>query len=184
MFHLLQRPLASAVDHNVLQVPSSTALTFHLRATHQGLPASLFRRLVVGHEPQVGFRVPKDEALEIGGDVPSPDRVGSGLGYISKTNLKVKAITYVQGTIKTLRSDHHTTGIERPRCVDRLPSHFSKMVESTVSGGGPKWTEVSTLYEIGQADRWPKFPFAVRSGSPTPATSIRAMRNPRDRNAP
>ena len=29
----------------------------------------------------------------------------------------------------------HTTGIERPRCVDRLPSHISKTVVSTVRGG-------------------------------------------------
>ena len=31
----------------------------------------------------------------------------------------------------------HTTGIERPWCVDRLPSHISKMVVSTVCVGGP-----------------------------------------------
>ena len=31
----------------------------------------------------------------------------------------------------------HTTGIERPWCVESLPSHISKMVVSTVSGGGP-----------------------------------------------
>ena len=40
---------------------------------------------------------------------------------------------------RSLRSSvptHHTTGIERPRCVDRLPSHISKMVVSTVCGGG------------------------------------------------
>ena len=34
----------------------------------------------------------------------------------------------------------HTTGIERPRCVDRLPSHISKMVVSTVCGGGLNFT--------------------------------------------
>ena len=34
----------------------------------------------------------------------------------------------------------HTTGIERPRCVDRLPSHISKTVVSTVRGGGRDWT--------------------------------------------
>ena len=34
----------------------------------------------------------------------------------------------------------HTTGIERPRCVDRLPSHISKMVVPTVCGGGPGTT--------------------------------------------
>ena len=32
----------------------------------------------------------------------------------------------------------HTTGIERPWCVDRLPSHISKMVVSTVCVGGPE----------------------------------------------
>ena len=31
----------------------------------------------------------------------------------------------------------HTTGIERPWCVDMLPSHISKMVVSTVCVGGP-----------------------------------------------
>ena len=38
----------------------------------------------------------------------------------------------------------HTTGIERPRCVDRLPSHISKMVVSTVCVGGPDWTKSRT----------------------------------------
>ena len=37
----------------------------------------------------------------------------------------------------------HTTGIERPWCVDRLPSHISKMVVSTVCVGGPERTELS-----------------------------------------
>ena len=32
---------------------------------------------------------------------------------------------------------HHATGIERPRCVDRLPSHISMTVVSTVCGGEP-----------------------------------------------
>ncbi len=30
---------------------------------------------------------------------------------------------------------------ERPRCVDRLPSHISKMVVSTVHDGGPIYIE-------------------------------------------
>ena len=34
----------------------------------------------------------------------------------------------------------HTTGIERPLWVDRLPSHISKTVVSTVSGGGQSGT--------------------------------------------
>ena len=38
--------------------------------------------------------------------------------------------------LPSLRSDIHDTGIASPRCVDRLPSHISKMVVSTVSGGG------------------------------------------------
>ena len=38
----------------------------------------------------------------------------------------------------------HTTGIERPWCVDRLPSHISKMVVSTVCVGGPCKTELRT----------------------------------------
>ena len=39
----------------------------------------------------------------------------------------------------------HTTGIERPWCVERLPSHISKMVVSTVCVGGPKRTELRTF---------------------------------------
>ena len=45
---------------------------------------------------------------------------------------------------RSLRSSvptRHTTGIERPRCVDRLPSHISKMVVSTVRGGGPNLSQ-------------------------------------------
>ena len=42
----------------------------------------------------------------------------------------------------------HTTGIERPRCIERLPVHISKMVESTVSVGGPNWTVGSTIFEM------------------------------------
>ena len=51
--------------------------------------------------------------------------------------------------LPSLRSDIHDTGIASPRCVDRLPSHISKMVVSTVSGGGggvqrsPAWSPVS-----------------------------------------
>ena len=39
----------------------------------------------------------------------------------------------------------HTTGIERPRCVDRLPSHISKMVVSTVYDGGLERTVLRTF---------------------------------------
>ena len=67
---------------------------------------------------------------------------------MSKTNLKVKVIAYVQDTIKTLRSDHHTTGIEGPWCVERLPSQSSKMVVSTVNVGGPKWIVGGTIFEM------------------------------------
>ena len=52
---------------------------------------------------------------------------------------------------RSLRSSvptRHTTGIERPRWVDRLPSHISKMVVSTVSGGGPDLTAGSTIFEL------------------------------------
>ena len=45
--------------------------------------------------------------------------------------------------LPSLRSDIHDTGIASPRCVDRLPSHISKMVVSTVSGGGPECTVLS-----------------------------------------
>ena len=31
---------------------------------------------------------------------------------------------------------HHTTGIERPWCVERLPSHISKIVVYTVRAVG------------------------------------------------
>ena len=79
--------------------------------------------------------------------MPLPDRVGSGLGYMSKTNLKVKIIAYVQDTIKTLRSEHHTTGIERPWCVERLPSQSSKMVVSTVNVGEPNRT-ISRTFSV------------------------------------
>ena len=37
----------------------------------------------------------------------------------------------------------HETGIASPRCVDRLPSHISNMVVSTVHGGGPECTVLS-----------------------------------------
>ena len=52
---------------------------------------------------------------------------------------------------RSLRSSvptHHTTGIERPRCVDRLPSHISKTVVSTVRGGGPILTIDRTVFEL------------------------------------
>ena len=42
----------------------------------------------------------------------------------------------------------HATGIERPWCVDRLPSHISKMVISTVCVGGPKLTVGRTIFEM------------------------------------
>ena len=42
----------------------------------------------------------------------------------------------------------HTTGIERPWCVERLPSHISKMAVSTVSAGGPKWIVGGTIFEM------------------------------------
>ena len=52
---------------------------------------------------------------------------------------------------RSLRSSvptRHTTGIESPWCADRLPSHNSKTVVSTVSGGGPKWTIDRTIFEL------------------------------------
>ena len=42
----------------------------------------------------------------------------------------------------------HTTGTERPWCFERLPSHISKMVVSTVSSGGPKWMVGGTVFEM------------------------------------
>ena len=45
----------------------------------------------------------------------------------------------------------HTTGIERPSCVERLPNHISKIVVSTVSAGGPKLTVGRTIFEMRMA---------------------------------
>ena len=59
-------------------------------------------------------------------------------------------------TRRSLRSSvptRHTTGIERPRCVDRLPSHISKIVVSTVIVGGADWPESRT------EAHWPVTPF-------------------------
>ena len=39
----------------------------------------------------------------------------------------------------------HTTGIASPWWVDRLPSHISKMAESTVSGGDAPGTRTPNL---------------------------------------
>ena len=47
---------------------------------------------------------------------------------------------------RSLRSSvckRYTAGIERPWCVDKLPSHISKTVVSTVGVGGPERTELS-----------------------------------------
>ena len=46
------------------------------------------------------------------------------------------------------RHTHHATGIERPWCVESLPSHISKTAVSTVSGGGPKLTVGRTIFEM------------------------------------
>ena len=43
----------------------------------------------------------------------------------------------------------HTTGIASPRCFDRLPSHISKIVVSTVCGG---WANIAKF--CGGPDRW------------------------------
>ena len=42
----------------------------------------------------------------------------------------------------------HNTEIARPRWVDRLPNHISKMVVSTVRVGGPKWIVGGTVFEM------------------------------------
>ena len=47
-------------------------------------------------------------------------------------------------TLRSSTPTHHTTGIDRPRCADRLPSDISKMAVSTVSGGGLPFTEDTT----------------------------------------
>ena len=39
----------------------------------------------------------------------------------------------------------HTTGIERPWCFERLPSHISKTVVSTVGVGGPSVAVLQTF---------------------------------------
>ena len=51
-------------------------------------------------------------------------------------------------TLRSSTPTHHTTGIDRPRCADRLPSDISKMAVSTVSGGGPNLTVDSTIFEM------------------------------------
>ena len=42
----------------------------------------------------------------------------------------------------------HNTEIARPRWVDRLPNHISKMVVSTVRVGGPILTVDRTIFEM------------------------------------
>ena len=42
----------------------------------------------------------------------------------------------------------HDTGIASVRCVERLPSHNSNMVVSTVSGGGPRWMVGGMVFEM------------------------------------
>ena len=61
----------------------------------------------------------------------------------------------------------HTTGIERPRCVDRLPSHISKMVVSTVCGG---WASVSRTASFPLGD------LTMRSRSNRPGLASTSLR--------
>ena len=58
-------------------------------------------------EPRVGYRMPRGRSRE------------------SETPMARRSL---RSSVPT----RHTTGIERPRCVDRLPSHISKTVVSTV----------------------------------------------------
>ena len=44
--------------------------------------------------------------------------------------------------------NRHRTGIASPLCFDRLPSHISKMVVSTVNLGGLELTEGRTVFEL------------------------------------
>ena len=74
-------------------------------------------------EPRVGYRMPRGRSRE------------------SETPMARRSL---RSSVPT----RHTTGIERPRCVDRLPSHISKMVVSTVSGGGPELTVGRTIFEL------------------------------------
>ena len=46
----------------------------------------------------------------------------------------------------------HNTEIARPRWVDRLPNHISKMVVSTVRVGGPILTVDRTIFEMWLGD--------------------------------
>ena len=63
-----------------------------------------------------------------------------------RTNSVVQLRTGFKSTAhEYLSISCHNTGIERPGCDDRLPSHISKMVVSTVHGGGPKCTELRTF---------------------------------------
>ena len=66
-----------------------------------------------------------------------------------RTNSVVQLRTGFKSTAhEYLSISCHNTGIERPGCDDRLPSHISKMVVSTVHGGGPKWIVGGTVFEL------------------------------------
>ena len=64
------------------------------------------------------------------GRLPTSD----GETYIGTSHRKVRNSVCPGHHPVTTR---HTTGIASPLCVDRLPSHISKMVVSTVKFGGP-----------------------------------------------
>ena len=66
------------------------------------------------------------------------------LPYLPSVSAYYPVTTHQRPCVPT----RHTTGIERPWCVDRLPSHISKMVVSTVCVGGPDLTAGSTIFEL------------------------------------
>ena len=51
-------------------------------------------------------------------------------------------------TRRTLFATDTVFGGKVTVCFDRLPSHISKMVVSTVNRGGPYWTVDSTVFEM------------------------------------
>ena len=75
-------------------------------------------------------------------------RAGARIGGTSRGRGPGLPVGASAGPALGLRSSdptRHTTGIASPLCLDRLPSHISKMAVSTVSGGGPDLTVDSTV---------------------------------------
>ena len=69
-----------------------------------------------------------------------------------RTNSVVQLRTGFKSTAhEYLSISCHNTGIERSGCDDRLPSHISKMVVSTVHGGGAEGTRTPDFLRAREA---------------------------------